>query len=285
MTVAEPQIPSIAESRAAVAELRPRTQLFIDGAFRDAHDGARYTTENPATGRPLAEVAQGGPADVDIAVAAARRAADDGRWSRVSPGDRKRILVRWADLIEANGRGDRPHRDARRGQAHHRHGRARRARDRHLHPLARGGRRQAVRPGRADARGHDRDDHPRAVRRRRRRHPVELPGPDGGLEARPGAGHRQHRRDQAGLDDVAEPAPDRRAGLRGGPAGRRAQRGHGPRRHRRRGASAGTRTSTASRSRARRRSAAGSSPTRRRRTSSACSWSSAARARSSCSRT
>ena len=103
MTVAEPAIPSLAESRSAAADLRPRTRLFIDGAFRDAAAGGRYTTENPATGRPLAQVAQGGPADVDIAVSAARRAADDGRWSRVSPGDRKRILVRWADLIEQNG--------------------------------------------------------------------------------------------------------------------------------------------------------------------------------------
>jgi gamma-glutamyl-gamma-aminobutyraldehyde dehydrogenase len=41
---------------------------------------------------------------VDEAVAAARRAADDGRWSRLSPGDRKRVLIRWADLIEANAR-------------------------------------------------------------------------------------------------------------------------------------------------------------------------------------
>ena len=61
-------------------------------------------TENPATGRPITEVAQGGPADIDVAVAAARRAADDGRWSRLNPADRKRILVRWAELIEANGR-------------------------------------------------------------------------------------------------------------------------------------------------------------------------------------
>ena len=37
-------------------------------------------------------------------MAAARAAFDDGRWSRLSPGDRKRILIRWADLIEANGR-------------------------------------------------------------------------------------------------------------------------------------------------------------------------------------
>ena len=61
------------------------------------------------------------------------------------------------------------------------------------------------------ARGHDRDDHPRAVRRGRRGHPVELPGADGRLEARARARDRQHGRDQAGLDDVAQPAPDRRA--------------------------------------------------------------------------
>jgi gamma-glutamyl-gamma-aminobutyraldehyde dehydrogenase len=96
-------IPDIDASRAAVADLRPRNRLFIDGAFRDALGGGRYTTENPATGRPLAEVARGGAEDVDAAVAAARRAADDGRWSRLSPGARKGILVRWADLIEGNG--------------------------------------------------------------------------------------------------------------------------------------------------------------------------------------
>jgi gamma-glutamyl-gamma-aminobutyraldehyde dehydrogenase len=99
----EPRIPSPAESRAAIAGLRPRTQLFIDGGFRGAASGERYETLNPATGRHLADIARGGPADVDAAVAAARRAADDGRWSRLNPGDRKRILIRWADLIEAHG--------------------------------------------------------------------------------------------------------------------------------------------------------------------------------------
>ncbi|RLT36660.1 MAG: aldehyde dehydrogenase [Chloroflexi bacterium] len=96
-------IPSLAESRAAAAAITPRTQLFIDGAFRDARGGERYVTENPATGQPLAEIAKGGPADVDAAVAAARRAADDGRWSRLNPGDRKRILVHWANMLEEHG--------------------------------------------------------------------------------------------------------------------------------------------------------------------------------------
>jgi gamma-glutamyl-gamma-aminobutyraldehyde dehydrogenase len=97
-------IPDKAESAAAIDRLDLRTQLFTAGRFRDAADGARFSTENPATGRPLAEVARGGPGDVDEAVATARRAADDGRWSRLSPGDRKRVLIRWADLIEANAR-------------------------------------------------------------------------------------------------------------------------------------------------------------------------------------
>jgi gamma-glutamyl-gamma-aminobutyraldehyde dehydrogenase len=97
-------IPAADESKAELDRLRLRTQVFIDGEFRDAIGGRRFVTENPATGTPIAEVAEGGPADVDAAVAAARRAADDGRWSRVSPGDRKRILAVWADLIDAHAR-------------------------------------------------------------------------------------------------------------------------------------------------------------------------------------
>jgi 4-(gamma-glutamylamino)butanal dehydrogenase len=85
----ETAIPSIDESHAAVAGLRLNTQLFIDGSFRDAADGARFGTVNPATGGLLADVARGGAADVDGAVAAARRAADDGRWSRLDPRQRE----------------------------------------------------------------------------------------------------------------------------------------------------------------------------------------------------
>ena len=96
--------PELDQARTEIAALKLRTQLFIGGEFREAAGGRRFVTENPATGQPIAEVAEGGPADVDAAVAAARKAADSGVWSRMSPGDRKRILIRWADLIEANGR-------------------------------------------------------------------------------------------------------------------------------------------------------------------------------------
>jgi gamma-glutamyl-gamma-aminobutyraldehyde dehydrogenase len=100
----ETLIPAKDEAAAEIAALRLRTQPFIGGEFRDVIGGGRYVTENPATGQPITEVAEGGPADVDAAVGAARRAFDAGVWSRMSPGDRKRIMIRWAELIEENGR-------------------------------------------------------------------------------------------------------------------------------------------------------------------------------------
>jgi gamma-glutamyl-gamma-aminobutyraldehyde dehydrogenase len=79
-----------------------RTDAFIDGTFRPAASGARFPTENPATGRQLAEVAAGDSEDIDVAVQAARRAFDAGIWSRRSPAERKQVLLRFADLVEAN---------------------------------------------------------------------------------------------------------------------------------------------------------------------------------------
>ncbi|HET9615115.1 MAG TPA: aldehyde dehydrogenase [Candidatus Limnocylindrales bacterium] len=77
-----------------------RTRAFIDGAFVDAASGRTYAVENPATGEVIAEVAEGGAADVDRAVAAARRAAPG--WAATPPADRKKLLIRFADLIDAH---------------------------------------------------------------------------------------------------------------------------------------------------------------------------------------
>ncbi|MFL5645056.1 MAG: aldehyde dehydrogenase family protein, partial [Chloroflexota bacterium] len=79
-----------------------RTDAFIDGAFRPALSGERFATEDPATGRHLADVAAGDAADIDIAVRSARQAFEDGRWSRRSPAERKAVMLRLADLIEEN---------------------------------------------------------------------------------------------------------------------------------------------------------------------------------------
>ena len=83
-------------------DLDLRTRLFIDGEFVDAADGRRFTTENPATGQPLAEVAEGDVADVDRAVRAARQAVEHGPWSTMAPAERKRVLFAVADSIDAN---------------------------------------------------------------------------------------------------------------------------------------------------------------------------------------
>src|SRR5260221_2464183 len=80
---------------------RFRTQAFIDGGFRDAASGATFVTENPATGRPIASVASGDATDIDAAVVAARKVFERGTWSRMAPADRKRVLLRYADLIDA----------------------------------------------------------------------------------------------------------------------------------------------------------------------------------------
>ena len=77
-----------------------RTRSFIGGAYVDAISGRTYAVENPATGQTIAEVAEGGAEDVDRAVAAARAAAPG--WADTSPSDRKKILIRFADLIDAH---------------------------------------------------------------------------------------------------------------------------------------------------------------------------------------
>jgi acyl-CoA reductase-like NAD-dependent aldehyde dehydrogenase len=78
-----------------------RHQLFIGGKFVDALNGETLTSVNPHDNSAIAEVAMAGKADIDAAVAAAQAAFP--AWSHTSAGDRGRILLRLADLIEANG--------------------------------------------------------------------------------------------------------------------------------------------------------------------------------------
>jgi betaine-aldehyde dehydrogenase len=77
-----------------------RNQLFIDGKFVDALSGETLPTLNPHDNTVITDVAMAGRADVDLAVAAAQRAFP--AWSRIAAADRGRILLRLADLIEAN---------------------------------------------------------------------------------------------------------------------------------------------------------------------------------------
>ncbi|MGH2266420.1 aldehyde dehydrogenase family protein, partial [Enterococcus faecalis] len=60
-----------------------------------------FKTINPATGKVLAEVAEAAEADIDMAVAAARRAFD-GPWSKFKPFDRQAVLLKLADLVDTH---------------------------------------------------------------------------------------------------------------------------------------------------------------------------------------
>ncbi|PRX46464.1 aldehyde dehydrogenase (NAD+) [Prauserella shujinwangii] len=74
-------------------------QLYIDGQWGPAADGATWSHRHPATGEVVGEFASGGAADVDAAVAAARRAFDAGTWSRSRASVRVGVLHRCAELL------------------------------------------------------------------------------------------------------------------------------------------------------------------------------------------
>ncbi|RWN62471.1 aldehyde dehydrogenase family protein [Mesorhizobium sp.] len=90
-------------AQAPVALRRPidgrHRKMFVDGAWVDARSGRTMETRNPATGAVIATVPRGDRQDVELAVAAARRAFD-GPWSRCKPYERQVLLLRIADLFE-----------------------------------------------------------------------------------------------------------------------------------------------------------------------------------------
>jgi acyl-CoA reductase-like NAD-dependent aldehyde dehydrogenase len=76
-----------------------RTQAFIDGRYLDAASGATFDSINPATGKLLARVAAGDEEDINRAVGAARAAFRKGSWADLAPAKRKKILLRFAEVI------------------------------------------------------------------------------------------------------------------------------------------------------------------------------------------
>lgn len=86
------------ERRAAAIEL-PHLAV-IGGRLVESLSGATFDNISPRNGHILNCTAAGGQEDVDLAVAAARRAFEDGRWRGMAPADRKKILHRLADLME-----------------------------------------------------------------------------------------------------------------------------------------------------------------------------------------
>ncbi len=75
-------------------------QLFIDGQWQAAQSGEVLDVLSPIDGQVLTTIARGGAADMQYAVASARKAFDDGRWSRMAPAARKKVLLELAESIE-----------------------------------------------------------------------------------------------------------------------------------------------------------------------------------------
>jgi 4-(gamma-glutamylamino)butanal dehydrogenase len=76
------------------------TRAFIGGRFKHSHSGKTFVTINPATGKLIAHISETDQTDVDEAVTIARQTFESGIWSKMAPKERKKILLRLADLVE-----------------------------------------------------------------------------------------------------------------------------------------------------------------------------------------
>ncbi len=93
--------PSIESDK--VVKIRATYELFIDGKWTPAEGGKTFLTLNPATGKPLAQIAEASSKDVDRAVQAAKRAYEKS-WRSTSGRDRGRILFRIARILQERAR-------------------------------------------------------------------------------------------------------------------------------------------------------------------------------------
>jgi acyl-CoA reductase-like NAD-dependent aldehyde dehydrogenase len=88
--------------KAKAAALQIEGRAFINGAYCDAVSGTTFECISPIDGSVLAQIAECDNRDVELAVANARDVFESGEWSELPPVERKKILVRFAAMIEAN---------------------------------------------------------------------------------------------------------------------------------------------------------------------------------------
>ena len=211
------------ESR-SVVNLKPAYGLFIDGDFVDPLDGGSFKTEDPSTQEVLAEVSSAGPADVDRAIAAARRAQEEV-WGPMPGKERAKYLFRIARIVQERSRELAVLESLDNGKP------IKESRDVDI-PLAAA--HFFYYAGWADKLAYaGLGPGPPARRRGRTGHTLELPTSDGGLEARPCSGDREHLRAKTRRDHASVGAPAGRNPPTGRTAAGRRQHPHRSRRHRR----------------------------------------------------
>ncbi|KWE18338.1 aldehyde dehydrogenase [Burkholderia cepacia] len=80
-----------------------RKQMFIDGQFSAGSTSETFAVFNPATGEEIAQIPDASNEDINLAVESASRAFESDAWRRMPPAARERLLLKLADLLEANG--------------------------------------------------------------------------------------------------------------------------------------------------------------------------------------
>lgn len=80
-------------------ELKIEGRNFINGAFCDALSGQTFVRIRPMDGKPGATLARSSAADIDLAVKAARESFESGVWRHKEPLERKKIMLKWVELI------------------------------------------------------------------------------------------------------------------------------------------------------------------------------------------
>ncbi len=162
--------------------------------------GQYFTNTSPVTGQPIAEFPRSDAKDIELALDAAHAAAD--AWGKTSVQERSNVLLAIADRIEARLENAGAGRDLGQRQADARDAERRPAAGGRPFPLLRRLHPRAGGQHRRDRREHRGLSLPRAARRGRPDHPVELPAADGRLEAGAGAGRRQLRGAETGRADA-----------------------------------------------------------------------------------
>lgn len=83
-----------------ISSLQIKSEAFINGQYVSARSGKTFPNINPANGQILANVAACAKEDIDHAVHCARLAFESGIWAQSAPSERKKVLLKFADLIE-----------------------------------------------------------------------------------------------------------------------------------------------------------------------------------------
>lgn len=89
------------QSTTPPADMPEKIRHYINGEFVDSIDGDEFDVLNPVTNEPYIKAASGKKADIEAAVASAKKAFDEGPWPTMLPRERARVLNKIADIVES----------------------------------------------------------------------------------------------------------------------------------------------------------------------------------------